>query len=128
MLNSGKKREDKNEAGLGMRQAGEELLLALPSLAFTGRPRQGLRPWGSGWRGWGGGNPPILSALHSSWETLRIAKAILAHRGTSLVSARVPDLNPTCLALLRGGGTEPARVRVQESAGPQLYQQGTDQG
>lgn len=51
MLNSGKKREDKNEAGLGMRQAGEELLLALPSLAFTGRPRQGLRPWGSGWGG-----------------------------------------------------------------------------
>lgn len=46
MLNSGEKREDKNEAGLGMYQAGKELPLALPSLAFTGRPRLGLRPGG----------------------------------------------------------------------------------
>lgn len=42
----------------------------------------------------------------------------------------VPDFNPMCSALLGNGGgmgAGPARVRAQESAGPHLYPQGTDQ-
>lgn len=123
MFNSGKKKENGNEAGLGMHQAGEQLPLALPLLAFTESPRKDLSPSAPPTR------LPCPPQQLGDTQNCQSQLSPPGHQSSSSQTSILPPKYPHPKQWGAGcrGGSGPARVRVQESVGPQLYQQSTDQ-